>query len=222
MTASASSGPLSARVVRRVAFGLAAGVYDLLTDHSPWRGDCRDMARLVPGRRILDLGVGPGLSALEMARASPASRLTGLDVSAAMLRRAQAHAAAEGVALRLVRGDALRLPFRGGAFDGAVGHSVLYLLPDADQALAELRRTVRPGGRVAFLEPRAGSLPVAPAFAAGLRPGLSMALWRGMSRLHRRWSEVELSALLAARGFCEVRAWPVLGGLGVMASALRG
>jgi hypothetical protein len=48
-----------------------------------------------------------------------------------------------------------------------------------------------------------------------------MALWRGMSRLHHRYDERSLAALLAEAGFSAPRAWPVLSGFGVMASAER-
>jgi hypothetical protein len=49
-----------------------------------------------------------------------------------------------------------------------------------------------------------------------------MTLWRGMSRLHRRFDEDSLPALLRAAGLEEARAWPVLSGFGVMAAAVRG
>jgi hypothetical protein len=48
-----------------------------------------------------------------------------------------------------------------------------------------------------------------------------MLLWRGMSRLHRRFDEAGLARLLEAAGFCAARSWPVLSGFGVMASAER-
>jgi ubiquinone/menaquinone biosynthesis C-methylase UbiE len=192
-----------------------------LTDHEAWRADCRALGALVPGPRVLDLGIGPGTSALEMARADGGKRHLGLDRSAAMLRRAARSARRLGVALPLVQGDALALPLRDGVLDGATGHSLLYLLPDPAAALAELRRAVRPGGRVAFLEPRAGPpLPGLPR-PGGLRGGASMRLWRVMSALHRRFDEAALSGLLRDAGFRDARAWPVLGGLGVMATAAR-
>ena len=172
------------------------------------------------GPRVLDLGVGSGTSAVEMARARPAVHV-GLDVSGAMLRRARRRARRAGVGLLLLRGDALRLPVRDGAFDGATAHSVLYLLPDPAAALAELWRAVRPGGRVAVLEPRAPGGRVGAALRSGLRHGAAMALWRVMARLHRRYDEETLPALLAAAGFAGVRAWPVLDGFGVMALATR-
>jgi len=196
-------------------------VYEFLTDHDAWREDCRAMAALVPGPRVLDVGIGPGTSAIEMARADPSRRHVGLDLSAQMLSRARERARDAGVSLPLLRADALRLPLRDGAFDGATGHSVLYLLPDAAAALAELRRVLRCGGRVAFLEPRARGADLRAAIGDGAHHALAMALWRGMSRLHRRYDEATLPALLAAAGFADARAWPVLSGFGVMATAER-
>ncbi len=196
-------------------------MYAFLTDHPEWRADCRALAALVPGSRVLDLGVGPGAGTVELARADPARRPVGLDLSAAMLRRARRRARAAGVELPLVRGDALRLPIRDAALDGVTGHSVLYLLPDAAAALAELRRALRPGGRVAFLEPRAAGADLRAALRAGPHHALAMAMWRGMSSLHRRFDEASLSALLSAAGFTGARAWPVLSGFGVMATAAR-
>jgi hypothetical protein len=49
-----------------------------------------------------------------------------------------------------------------------------------------------------------------------------MTLWRGMSRLHRRFDEESLAALLRAAGLEGARAWPVQSGYGVMATAVRG
>ncbi len=170
---------------------------------------------------MLDLGAGSGTSAVEMARARPEVRHVALDVSPAMVRRAAARARRAGVALSIVRADALRLPFGEGAFDGATGHSVLYLLDDPAAALAELRRAVRPGGRVAFLEPRAARGSLGVALGEGVRHGAAMALWRTMSAVHRRYDEATLPALLAAAGFRDARAWPVLAGYGVMAAATR-
>ena len=197
-------------------------MYELLTDHDRWRDDCRDMAPLVPGPRVLDLGVGPGTSALEMWRADPSRGHVGVDRSAPMLRLARRRAAALGLALPLVRADALRLPFRDGAIDGATGHSILYLIDDPARALAEVRRALRPGGAVAFLEPRDGPARLREALASGgPRHAFAMAMWRGMSRLHRRFDEVSLPALLERGGFTRARAWSVLSGFGVMATAVR-
>jgi ubiquinone/menaquinone biosynthesis C-methylase UbiE len=209
-----------ARTLASAAFGPGAPGYAFLTGNAPWRHDSRSMAALVPGPRVLDLGVGPGTSALEMARAAPAHRPVGLDRSRAMLRLAAAAARRARLDLSLVRGDALALPFRSGTLDGVTGHSVLYLLPDPLAALEEVRRVLRPGGAVAFLEPRAGRCRFPAALAAGPRCALSMVLWRAMARLHRRFDETTLPALLRAAGMVEARARPVLFGYGVVATAL--
>lgn len=212
---------MPARLYAALAFGAAAPVYDFVTNQETWRADCRALGALVPGPRVLDLGVGTGLSALEMARAAPERRHVGVDLSARMLRTARRRADATRLPVSLLHADAARLPFRDGAFDGATGHSFLYLCDDPAAVLAELARVVRPGGAVAFLEPRCGAPRLAPPFREGVRHGVSMALWRTMSRLHRRYDEGTLSAALVQAGFRDARAWPVLDGFGVMGTAAR-
>jgi len=173
----------------------------------------------VPGPRVLDVGVGPGESAFAP---RPGARAPmGLDLSMAVLRRAAGRARAGGLDLPLVRADAGCLPVRTGALDGATGHSVLYLLDDAATALLELRRAVRPGGRVAFLEPSADRPALAPAWRRGPRFAASMLLWGAMSGLHRRFDAAGLAALLAAAGFEAVRVEPALRGFALLASARR-
>ena len=203
-----------------LAFGVAAPLYALLTAHETWRASCRALGALVPGPRVLDVGVGPGTSALEMARGGGKVHL-GLDRSSAMLRRAARAARDEGARLPLLRADGMALPIRDGALDGVTGHSFLYLLADAAAALVEIRRVLRPGGRAAFLEPRAGDPSLRATFASGPRWAASLLLWRGMSRLHARFDEAGLAALLERAGLQGARAWPVLDGHGVMATAVR-
>jgi len=205
--------------VAKAAFGPGALAYALLTGHAPWRADCRAMARLVPGPRVLDLGVGPGTSALEMSRVEPQHRLVGLDRSPSMLRLAAARARRAERPLSLVRADAVALPFGRACLDGITGHSVLYLLPDPLLALREARRALRPGGGVAFLEPRDGPASLSAALRFGPRCAASMLLWRTMARLHRRFDEPTLAGLLRQAGLDQAFAWPVLFGFGVMATA---
>ncbi|HYK92843.1 MAG TPA: class I SAM-dependent methyltransferase [Thermoplasmata archaeon] len=95
--------------------------------------------------RVLELGVGTGRFALEMARQG--FHVTGIDLSSKMLEqfRRRRWPASRGSA-RAVRANATSLPFRDGAFDGAYWVHVLHLIPDWRAALDELTRVVRPGG----------------------------------------------------------------------------
>lgn len=204
------------RAYARLAFGPASFVYEALTGGEGWRRDCREMAALVPGPRVLDLGIGPGTSALEMARADPARLHVGLDLSASMLRTAAARARAARVPLPLLHADALHLPVRTATFDGATGHSLLYLLPDPAAALAEVVRVLRPGGGLAFLEPASGEASPRDALRDGARHLLAMVMWRGMSGLHRRFTPEALVALGHAAGLIDVKAALALSGYGVV------
>ncbi|MET0425655.1 MAG: methyltransferase domain-containing protein [Actinoplanes sp.] len=93
-----------------------------------------------PGRRWLDVGCGTGaLGATVLAAAAPAT-VTGVDRSAGFLRAAPGSP---------VRGDALALPFRDGAFDVVVSGLALNFVPRPAGAVVEWARVVAPGGLVA-------------------------------------------------------------------------
>jgi ubiquinone/menaquinone biosynthesis C-methylase UbiE len=102
------------------------------------------------GSRILDFGCGKGRFAAQL-RALGAE-VIGLDRSAAMLAGASW--------LDRVRGSASRLPFAGSSFDAVIAIEVLEHLPrpGIDPALAEIRRVLRPGGRLAIVDKNAGAL----------------------------------------------------------------
>lgn len=207
-------------------FTLGAGIYDRLTGQDPWRQHCREMAANVPGRRVLDLGVGPGVSAIEMARAAPETRLVGVDRSASMVARARRHARDADVSVRFVRADAVRLPFADHSFDGVTGHSFLYLLGDSDAVLREIHRVVRPGGGVAFLEPNGEpgldrARAIGRAYGSGLLFGTSMLLWSVFSRLHGRYTPASLAKQLVRCGFSHASVSSAFDGLGLLAIAGR-
>jgi SAM-dependent methyltransferase len=122
-----------------------------------------------------------------------------------------------------VLGDAARLPFPDGGLDAVTGHSFLYLLPDRAAALAEMRRVLRPGGRVILMEPHARPAGMLRAALAARDPRhlLAVGLWRPFSRVHGRYTRASLAATLEGAGFGGVRVEEALGGLGLLAVARR-
>ena len=174
-------------------FGVGAGIYEAVTTQDVWRRHCRETAARVPGRRVLDLGIGPGVSGIQALRADSGKVVVGVDCSAAMIQRAKRRVADAELEVLLVQGDASHLPFASASYEGATGHSFLYLLADSDAVLKEVHRVVRPGGAVAFLEPnaldaRARLWAIRNAYRNGFRFGTSMLLWSIFSGMHGRYT----------------------------------
>lgn len=101
-----------------------------------------------PGDRVLDVGCGPGFYVADIAeRVGPSGAVTGIDPSPAML--AMTARRTEGAAnVTLAEGGADGIPVADAAFDRAVSVQVLEYVADVPGALAELRRLLRPGGRL--------------------------------------------------------------------------
>jgi arsenite methyltransferase len=112
---------------------------------NPWA-----MGRLVAGERVLDLGSGAGTDSLIAAQmVGPQGRVTGIDMTEAMLAKARAAAAEMGVAnVDFVEAEAENLPFSDGSFDVVISNGVIDLIPDKDAVFAELFRVLAPAGRI--------------------------------------------------------------------------
>lgn len=108
------------------------------------------IARLLePGLKVVDVGTGTGVLALELARLG--MEVTGIDRSTSMLEAAEAkRGSSPGLrgSLTFQQGEAERLPLANGEADAAFAHMVLHSLPRASEAIAEMARVVRTGGRV--------------------------------------------------------------------------
>jgi len=141
-------------------FDRIAGVYDLMNSamtaglHHTWRSRAADLAQVGPGSRVLDVATGTGDLALELARrVAPGGEVVGLDFAEAMLDRARAKSATAPAPRPCFEwGDALALPYEDARFDAATVGFGARNFSDLSRGLAEMRRVVRPGGRVVVLE----------------------------------------------------------------------
>ena len=113
-------------------------------------GRLMDALAPAPGERLLELGPGPGLQTLPVARAlEPGGTLDAFDLQQEMLDALARRAGDEGVSnIETSQGDGERLPYEDETFDGAFLVTVLGEIPDKDAALRELRRVLKPSGRL--------------------------------------------------------------------------
>lgn len=110
----------------------------------------RAVLRPEPGERLLEIGPGTGYYSLDMAEwIGPEGTLELFDLQQEFLDHVTEAAAGRGLAnLHPTRGDATALPYDDGSVDAVVLTAVLGEIPDADAALREIRRVLRPGGRL--------------------------------------------------------------------------
>ena len=109
--------------------------------------------RLRAGGAVLDVGCGHGACLPLLAQqVGLTGRVAGLDSSTAMVEAARRRVMAQGVATKIEHGDAHALPFGDAAFDATRIDRVLMFLRDPRQAIAELVRVTRAGGRVCVTE----------------------------------------------------------------------
>jgi ubiquinone/menaquinone biosynthesis C-methylase UbiE len=126
-------------------YTLAAPFYDAFLTAATRGARKRSLSALAddPPRDVLLLGVGTGL---DLPHLPTQHRYVGLDLTAAMLKRAEPRAA--GLNFVPLRGDVQRLPFHDASFDVAVLHLILAVVPAPTLCLAEAMRIVKPGGRL--------------------------------------------------------------------------
>jgi ubiquinone/menaquinone biosynthesis C-methylase UbiE len=107
---------------------------------------------LRPGERVLDVGVGPGLLAEDMARTvGERGHVAGIDLSEPMLEMSRRRCTELGWT-EFRTADATKLPFADEGFDALVSTQVYEYVADMDGALSEAHRVLRPGGRVVVLD----------------------------------------------------------------------
>jgi ubiquinone/menaquinone biosynthesis C-methylase UbiE len=135
-----------ARVYDRVA-----RFYDLMEAPMDWMGG-KDRRRRVlsrAGGEVLEIGVGTGVN---FEHYPPGVRLHGVDISEQMLRRARERADRVGREVQLQVADVEALPFADASFDTVTATCVFCSVGDPVAGLREVRRVVKPGGRVLLME----------------------------------------------------------------------
>lgn len=132
--------------------------------------------KLIPraAGRVLEIGIGTGLN-LRFYDKGRIESLVGIDPAEQMHALARRRSSAAGLVVELRQLSAERLPMPSGSFDCVVCTYTLCSVPDPSAALAEMRRVLRPGGRLLFLE-------------HGLAPEASVTRWQ--FRLEPLWSRI--------------------------------
>ena len=162
--------PKLQRRVQRYGWDLAAPCYETLWQAQLASAHAELLARaaLAPGEQVLDAACGTGLVAFGAARAvGPAGRVVGVDLSGAMVEAARRSARLRNVAnVTFARMDAEALALPDASFDVALCALGLMYVPEPAAALRELRRVLRPGGRLVLAvwgeRARCGWAPVFP------------------------------------------------------------
>ena len=142
------------------------------TKGSPWRGRSpsgtpelgsetknsptvvRQVSQILPaGGRILEVAPGPGYLAIELAKLGK-YQIIGLDISKSFVGIAQGKAKEAGVAIEFRHGNASDMPFDGGSFDLIICRAAFKNFTEPIQALDEMHRVLRPGGKALIIDLR--------------------------------------------------------------------
>jgi ubiquinone/menaquinone biosynthesis C-methylase UbiE len=139
---------------RRLLTPLFDPVMAVTTRERRWRGRVADEALMSTPATILDIGCGTGTLLVELARRNPDARVAGLDGDPDILQRAAGKARAAAVEVELLNGMADSIPLENSSVDSVTSTLVFHhLSPDAKaRTLAEIRRVLRPDGRLVIAD----------------------------------------------------------------------
>ncbi len=192
------------------AYRRYAGIYDLLFGPIMHHGRKRIVEALAgqPGDRILEVGVGTGLS---LPLYPKGVHVTGIDVSREMLEKARQRVAQRQLSqvedIRLM--DAERMDFKDGFFDKVVAMYVVSVAPNPTRVVEEMRRVCKPGGEILIVNHFRSQNPVLALFERLLAPLSKLAGFRPDMALDRFIEETGLE-VVSVRGANLFGYWKVL------------
>ena len=220
-----SSPDRKRRYVRRL-FSTIADRYDLITallsygQDRRWKARVADLSAAGSSTRALDLACGTGDIAFGLARRG--AHVVGLDITHRMVQLARAKAGAASV--RFVTGDMMALPFGDGQFDLVTTGYGIRNVPEIQQAIAEMRRVLKPGGVLLSLDFNRPLNPFVRAVYLTYLTVVGSALgfvlhgdpdtYRYIPESIRRYpGAIEVNMMIRRLGFSASEYVPVLGGL---------
>ena len=158
---------------------------------------------MAPGDHVLDIGTGPGYLAFAAAKmVGPGGRAVGIDASPEMIERALARAEHHGSRAEYAVASAEALPFDDASFGVVVSRLVFHHLPGElkSQALAEIARVLKPGGRVVIVD---------------LAPGAAKGGHRLIAHVmgNRPDADFDLEALVLGAGFTQLTGGGLMHGM---------
>jgi len=118
-----------------------------------WKRQMLDLVKLQPSEAVLDAGCGEGFDTRSMfSNVQPGGRVVGADISEFFLDVARKRAAVAGIAIEYQKADVTALPFDDATFDAARVERMLMHVPNPARAIAELKRVLKPGGRLVVFD----------------------------------------------------------------------
>jgi ubiquinone/menaquinone biosynthesis C-methylase UbiE len=193
----------------------AACAYDRLGNWLIFKGErylaLKELQRLRPRGALVDIGCGPGRLTLEISRRFPGLKVIALDNNTDML--ALAGHRLSGRDVRLVQAGVEAMPFEDGSLDWVVSTGSLHHWPDTCQALSEISRILKPGGRLLVMDLRRDIrryLYTLAVFIQSIAPPAIKRTNGVMGSLSASYTPEEAMVLPGARSFT---AWQVKAGL---------
>jgi ubiquinone/menaquinone biosynthesis C-methylase UbiE len=178
-------------------YSRTAPVYDIwgILTESKARKRALELARIRDGESVLEVAVGTGLTFQKILKANPHGQNIGIDLTPAILAKAQRRAAQSGLTnYSLSRGDAYDLQYSDQQFDVLVNNYMFDLLREEDfiTVLTEFKRVLKPGGRLVLINMTKGAR-------------FYQRFWEAVYHLNPKWlggcRGVLLSAALETTGF---------------------